>query len=227
VGGGYVRASGGTIIGRVPRNVTFGTQPQIEARGVFNFAIDTPEGYAGGDIDVTTNADLSAMLDITTTREDASASASQLLRATLRTLTGGVGGRNVLDTDTYEYDFRQSDPDGAVADLVSIDEALSTTLTFDPTRKYLSVELSLFISQSVDTAVGAAGSFGFDADDTFSFARTAFVLPEGFSITSAEANVVDNMWIDSRIAPVPLPAGGLLLITGLAALGGIRRRHCA
>ena len=60
------------------------------------------------------------------------------------------------------------------------------------------------------------------AQDTFHFsASDAFVLPDGYVVNFADANIVDNNWIDPR--PVPLPASIYLFLGAVFYLGKRRR----
>ena len=50
-----------------------------------------------------------------------------------------------------------------------------------------------------------------------------FNLPDGFTVNSAQANIIDNQWLGPTLA-VPEPGSGVLLALGCGAIGLLRRR---
>jgi hypothetical protein len=72
-----------------------------------------------------------------------------------------------------------------------------------------------------------------DASNSLKFVEgePAFLgLPAGYTIFAPDFNIADNRWTDPRKpvgtpAPIPLPAGLPLLLSGLLALGVLRRRN--
>ncbi|MFK7875015.1 MAG: VPLPA-CTERM sorting domain-containing protein [Paracoccaceae bacterium] len=49
----------------------------------------------------------------------------------------------------------------------------------------------------------------------------------GFSVSFADAASAKAAWVlpaQQDVAPVPLPAGGLLLLSGMAGIAGLKRR---
>lgn len=91
---------------------------------------------------------------------------------------------------------------------------------------------------SVLTATEIVGTFGIDLITTVALAPEvdsllAFLdpagdfIPSGFSFPSDEAGDFLIELSVATVPAVPLPAGGLLLISGVAAFGWIRRRKAA
>jgi hypothetical protein len=96
---------------------------------------------------------------------------------------------------------------------------------------------SLYLSLSVRGSAEATSSRLNSADafwnvsygNTFGFSedRLAFELPAGFTANSLQAGIVDNRWDDpstSNPTPVPEPATGILMASGMA-LAWIRRKR--
>jgi hypothetical protein len=67
--------------------------------------------------------------------------------------------------------------------------------------------------------------------NSLSFAKSGpvFNLPTGFSAFSTDGSIVDNAWVDPRIAvgppAVPVPASILFLLTGGLAIGLAGKRR--
>lgn len=124
---------------------------------------------------------------------------------------------------------------------------ISNNSSGGPDSQFVSGSIDLSINQHIDrifsvnfgmstTATVAGGNvstaFGnTNAMNSFSFASSGpvFDLPEGFTIFSADDNIVDNRWVDPRIvndpdpSPVPLPASLPLLLVGGLALRLVKR----
>jgi len=94
-----------------------------------------------------------------------------------------------------------------------------------------SVSMSMFGDVFANTAYPfGAGINSADAHinafNSLSFATLGpvFILPEGFTVNSVEANIVNNRWIDPRVSAVPIPAAIWLFGSGLMGLLGFSRR---
>jgi len=98
-----------------------------------------------------------------------------------------------------------------------------------PVNTPLTMTLSLAISSSV--TVDFADSFNVSANTdlsntlTFATDRPVFDLPLGYTVNSAEAGVVENMFVAPL--PVPEPAAAWMIGVGLAGLWVRRRRAAA
>lgn len=97
-------------------------------------------------------------------------------------------------------------------------------LTIDPSRDF-SLSMSLFGEARTSNFGRAFGEASYDSFNSLSFVADApaFNLPEGYTIFSSQLNIFDNRWIDPRIqpvdvAPVPLPAGGWMMLSALGLL---------
>ncbi|MFK7868622.1 MAG: VPLPA-CTERM sorting domain-containing protein [Roseobacter sp.] len=162
-------------------------------------------------------------------------SAAAFLRADA-TITG-KSGPNLFDTArntrTYENSVGVINSPGEDLAFDLINAMLLPTISHD-WRAPFSLAMSL---------TGTAGAFGsgdtkatgvFDSGNTLSFSKTgpAFLLPDGFTISAPELNIVNNRWIDPRVqvSPVPLPAGVPLLLAAVGSLAlarraGLKRRN--
>ncbi len=115
------------------------------------------------------------------------------------------------------------------------DEVLS--FSFDREVKILSVEFGAFWGShnKFDLFVGDAGELVFDSwdyvDDTVAlggatgtwFGIGASAWNSAFKVRSITVSWDDG--INNNPAPIPLPAGGALMLTGLAGLAALRRKR--
>lgn len=102
-------------------------------------------------------------------------------------------------------------------------------LTIDPSRDF-SLSMSLFGDARTSNFGRAFGEANYESFNSLSFVTDgpAFDLPEGYTIFSSQLNIFDNRWIDPRIqpvdvAPVPLPAGGWMMLSALGLLAAGRK----
>ena len=121
---------------------------------------------------------------------------------------------------------------------------VGTTRGFEETVQLKSDELTIDISKPISISFylegraisqasnGAVSFADLDAFNTLSFANSGpvFDLPEGYTVNSVSAGIVNNRWIDPRpsqpqVSTVPLPAGGLLFLSAFGVLWGLSRKR--
>lgn len=140
----------------------------------------------------------------------------------IASLSAGSG----TDSRQYLASVGASDPGFPSSDAVILDSVLNPSIVID-----WRIPFSASFNVQADAAAASGGvSFvtsTFDSYDSLSFSKDgpAFILPDGFTVNAPELNIFNNQWIDPRANVVPLPAGLPLLLSGLAALGFLRRRN--
>ncbi|MGE0387362.1 MAG: hypothetical protein AB7Q97_21760 [Gammaproteobacteria bacterium] len=120
--------------------------------------------------------------------------------------------------------------ESGVLQIAEIDDAFLIHVDFvTPTLTVQSgvpVPLLLRIITTTDVVSrdGGAASAAASFHDTLTFAPEGpvFILPEGYTASSAQAGIVDN-----RLAPVPVPAAGWLLLSALVAAAPAARGRAA
>lgn len=226
VGSGYLGA-----FANVSTSSSFvrGGRSQATASVSYQFLIATPTSYTGGDIDVQVRFGLDGSIGGSTDTNDTEDSLRQARIDATYQVNGFSSTNNGSDFRRTRREFLAEEYDSAGT--VSFgpttgSSIVSEVLSIDP-RGGLTVNFTLealanMVSQNNQVSVTA------NAFDTFGFASDgpAFILPEGFSISSQEAGIVNNYWIDPRSPTpqvVPLPASMPMLLAGLAGLLMIRR----
>jgi hypothetical protein len=132
---------------------------------------------------------------------------------------GGSDGANsfVLSPVTRDIRFQRND-------FFSFEELNTLPFAFDTDRWYLA---EVFFAPG-DTVIGSL----FDADGTTLLAQlTAAGLTRTgggqIAVRSFGGLAFDSIRVQQAVAPIPLPAAGLLLLGGLALMGAMARRRAA
>lgn len=189
-----------------------------------NIQLTTPAGYSGGPVSTALSFDLSAFIGGSTAD------------GTLPSSYASSVGFSVFisaSSNILAQSFSVGDPGAPVCPPPGCSQSINSkfttgTFSWDPST---SLVVSLFLNgSSTATAFdGGTSSSRVNAQNTLSFSESgAFVLPDGFSVTYAEANIFNNNWVDPRPStptPIPLPASFPLLLAGLGAFALIRRRQ--
>lgn len=189
---------------------------RINASALYDdFVFKLPASYTGGAINVNVNtsfdAQIGAIVDVLALTSQARLNARLMV-------SGNPGGFNAFTriVNSPEYNVTAGSTSG-LSNGETVDQTLSSGfVSINPTLPF-SVKLEIFGISFIN----ASGGSGFaastiDALNTFSFATSGavFDLPDGFSVSSVSANIVDNSWV----APVPLPAGLGLMLSALGTL---------
>lgn len=227
VGAGHV---GITVSGGANAGVDHGSSTgQAVARAQYTFNLATPPG-ANGPVGMKVNALAHGVVEARQFIASYTATATASLEAILTVSYFDWNLKRERSTDMSakaEVFATSNSLTRNAVDSQGLDAALTSGwLTIDPTKE-VKVQLHFRGGASYtahETASGLAAALG---GNTLSFAPTAFEFSAtGYSVTDANASIVNNQWIDPRqSAPaVPLPAPALLLIGGLGALSALRRR---
>ena len=225
------RSGGGSVGVRTNASVLpafrSSTDARITATALYDdFEFVLPASYTGGTIDLNVNTLIDAQIGAIV---DTLNLGSQTILEARLIVRGNPGGFNAF-TRTIDSPRFQVAAGGAesLANSATVLETLSSGfVTIDPTL-YFAVSLELFGGSNINagntSVLGeGTGSSTVDALNTFSFATSGdvFDLPDGFSVNSVSANIVDNRFV----AVVPLPASVVLMISGLGTLLlGARKR---
>lgn len=240
--GGSEATAGGGIVGGLARALVSEVIPGQSSSASFTVSaeylldITTPAGYSGGDVAFSISAYLHAILEASASLNPVSQSLSTAI-ATLdysllvrgnntNGLTPGVSlKQGQFRTQADSNSFDQTYPlqgtrevnEVITSDLLYLDPLVGARVKFSLTGSGAGTNIYGY-------AVNALNTFGFDPNGT------AINLPDGFSVTSSEANIVNNVWIDPRMGPtdppaVPLPASALLLLSAVAGISLASRRR--
>lgn len=130
-------------------------------------------------------------------------------------------GVNQTDFDRADIGTGLTPINGAVP--ITTNPLVTETILVDP-RRPLSLIFQLRGTANARPNTDLVGDAQFNSYSSLSFNPDgpAFFVPEGFTVNAPSLGIFDNQWIDPRVAapvpsPVPLPAGGLLLLSGLLA----------
>lgn len=128
-----------------------------------------------------------------------------------------------LTAGTYDSYLIHFDPLAAGSIMGSWDfgaKIVGIILSNSGTQTLLNASDSIFgTAATYDTSLGRR----VESNDSFILTGSSFL---SFSLAT-NANNVDNFRVLTEVAPVPVPASALLLLTGFGAMGAMRRRRKA
>lgn len=157
--------------------------------------------------------------------------------ATVDVFDGNVINPIALNT-TYTYEERITGSTGAVSRSITFvaDEAdaplpfIASNLTLTGFGTVVNPFMSWFDGTSTVTAVFDNITFGNTTIGVGAVLATLFEAPNALSQTLSfgwESFTGDAIQVSLQVSPVPLPAGGLLLLTALGGVTVLRRRRKA
>ena len=146
-------------------------------------------------------------------------------------------GFNITDSsDTWQKAFGFGNPVPAIYTALAGVNTISITLNEGDQFSFASADIGCGVGGDGDCQLRAEGSLGgtsvfdfssgtFAADGTWHTISSAFSSPIDTLVLTQYANDsnIDN--INLTLSTVPLPATGLMLITGLGGLAALRRRR--
>ena len=199
-----------------------------EALWQSSFSITKPLGYSGGLVGIKVNSIVHGVVSSAQAVTQNSTTATALLEGFL-TVFYNNGVRNDVEATTggRAEVKAQAFPGNPATDYLELDEKLTSGwLLVDPNEE-IKVRFLMRASARYSAGDYSSGSASALGMNTLSFSQQAFEFNEaGFSITNAEASVLNNQWVDPRggsTPVVPLPAPGLLLMAAFGTLAGSRR----
>ncbi|WP_240789444.1 VPLPA-CTERM sorting domain-containing protein [Pseudooceanicola onchidii] len=201
-----------------------------QARQQVTLQIDAPQNYGGNGVALTVQSHAHGTVNADQNVSQGDYEALAWLEAILTVSYYKPGRATMTTTDvSTKVEAKASavagtTPNASAYDVM--DELLKIeNLLIDPLRE-IKVGFNFkggarYLANEV--ASGSAAALG---GSTFGFAPQAFIFGDpGFSVSFADAAIVNNQWIDPRGTPaVPLPAPALLLLGGFGALAALRRR---
>lgn len=172
----------------------------------------------GDTIEIGLNAALTGVVST-----ELSTSSQSFVRSAEADLRGGVEIRSGSITNGlsfFEAAMVADGPNVSINDSGNINIPLAPTISANVSQP---IRVTFRLNGDAQTA-GHGDAFAnanYSADNSLGFSPTgpAFFLPEGFTVNAPEVGIIDNQWIDPRVAPVPIPLTGLLLLSGLCVLG--------
>lgn len=203
------------------------------ATSKYSLMLTPPSDYAGGLIPVSVNMLLDVLFfggvssGATFTRfVSLAAEGSVEIQGFTSPFNSVRSGRNTVSRSA-RADNNPSTPTSVLESVVA--PLTTNTIWIDPTYR---LEIDFSLSGLLQTQVGNGDTVMsglLDGFNTFSFDpnKPAFNLPDGFTVSSAEANIFDNQWIDPTPSEVPVPAALPLLISGLMLLFGVKKMQGA
>ena len=232
-GYGYVGASASANGRATPGAGGGAARASAGATATYDISFLTPASYAGGLISVSVNFEYDGFLNVSPKTDNltnltASASYLGFFRFKGRSSNLTVVSDKVDIADSLRKTVTAGDDDTTVALGVEAVPVTQSILIDPRLGGTVTMNMQANASTAYDDNVSSSASSSFY--DTLSFAKSGpvFNLPEGFSVFSVDANIVDNVWVDPRVpagpAVVPVPASFLLLLTGGLALGATGNR---
>jgi hypothetical protein len=235
-GGGVVAIRGDVTQFPAPGNQTH--EVDFSAQSIMRGIMIVPDGSLseaqllsnyGSTISVGLNADATG---VASSRLDAGSTSSRFASARLRAfaeISGFIGGAPQRNSSTAFVQSTDSNISGQTGPQ-NLPGGASPSITVSWDKP---LEVLFRLQGELDTA-GYNDSLALAsiaASDSLSFSKTgfAFILPDGFTVNAPELNIFNNRWVDPREpiapSPVPIPAGSLLMLSGLGFFALARRRR--